>query len=131
AGSSTIVSSSTVSGAGGPAGTVTLTGVNVSLNGATIETTVAAEGLVSAAPATVTVSASGSASIVNSLIDARTSGSVDAGSIAVTGGSVSISGGLQPAAFGSATLPANTALFSGTSGEGNGGAILVSSPSGL
>jgi len=133
-GESTTVSSSTVSRDGGPSGAVTLTGVNVALNGATIDTTTAAENVFTAPPASVTVTASGHVSLVDSLIDARTSGFIDAGSIAITGGSVSISGGLQPAAFGSATLPANTALFSGSSGssaEGNGGAILVSSPNGL
>jgi fibronectin-binding autotransporter adhesin len=129
--SSTTVSSSTVSDDGGSSGAVTLTGVNVSLNGATIDTTTAAENSLIAPPASVTVSASGRVSLLNSLIDARTSGFIDAGSIAITGGSVSISGGLQPAAFGSATLPANTALFSGSSAEGNGGSILVSSPNGL
>jgi hypothetical protein len=129
--SSTLLSSSTVSGDGGSSGAVTLSGVNVSLNGATIDTTTATYNTVSAPPASVTVSASGRVSLVNSLIDARTSGLIDAGSIAITGGSVSISGGLQPAAFGNGTLPANTALFSGSSAEGNGGAILVSSPNGL
>ena len=52
AGDNTTISSSTVNGGGGPAGTATLIGANVSLDGATIETTAA--GTYSAGSPTIT-----------------------------------------------------------------------------
>lgn len=129
---STTISSSTVSGAGGLAGTVTLTGANVSLDDAVVETTIATHNLLSGTPATISVNASNNVSLTNSLLDARTSGNVAAGSVLVTGGSVSISGGLQPAPFGVSgeVLPANTALFSGSSFLADAGKIQVAATDG-
>ena len=122
-GSSTTISSSTVSGAGGDAGTVTLTGANVSLSGATIETTLAAH-LTGAIPPTITVSASGNVALANSLLDARTSGSVSAGDIRVNGSSLSVSGG-QLTASTSGTATAGNVVLTATGASGaNGTAAL-------
>ena len=126
-GGSTTISSSTVSAAGGQAGTVTLSGANVLVSGATIETTVAAQGLPGAAPASVTVNASGNVALVNSLLDAQTSGSVPAGDVRITGATVSVSGG-QVTASTTGTADAGSVLLTATGTKGTDGtaALLVS-----
>ena len=124
----------------GQAGQISITGQRVALSNAQLLTTVATsstvgtDGTTALLPASVIVggTTANSVSMSNSLIDARTSGAVDAGSVNITGGTVSITGGQTPLPFGTSsgnlTLNSNTAIFSGTSGTGSAGAITISSP---
>jgi len=123
----------------GQAGTISITAQNISLSDAQLLTTVATDSTADVnnrlyIPASVVLSATGASgggtfTMADSLIDARTSGAVDAGSVTITGSSVSIAGGQQPLSLGTQTLPANTAIFSGTSSTGNAGTISVTAAS--
>jgi len=140
----------------GYAGTVTLAGQNVSLNGATVQTTQSNLNPGGQGPATIAVTASGNVGLVNSVLDARTSGGVPAGDIQVSGSSVSISGGsvtastVGLAAAGSVSITATgaqgvngaaalqvsdgAAITSDASGSGyplaNAGSVTLSAPAG-
>jgi len=116
----------------GQAGTISLTGKGISLTDTQLLTTVGTLNAVDASnvaylPASVTLTGSGPVALTDTLIDARTSGAVDAGSVSISGTSVSITGGQQPATGGVFYgLPSNTAVFSATAGRtGNAGTISI------
>jgi filamentous hemagglutinin family protein len=125
-GNNTTISSSTVNGGGGPAGTATLTGDNISLEGATIETT-AAGTYESAFSPTITLSASGHINLVDSLLDTRTVSPttfVPAGDIVINGTSVSVTGGQVTASTNGLSAAGSISITATGTGGGNGAAAL-------
>jgi fibronectin-binding autotransporter adhesin len=131
--SNTTAVSTSAGATAGAAGTISVAGARgITFSNAQLLTTVATPSATDVngnkyVPASVTLTATGAPiTLTNSLIDARTSGAVDAGSVSISGGATNISGGQSPKAFGSQALPPNTTIFSGTSGAGNAGAITVS-----
>lgn len=128
---STRTSLSTLASANaGGAGAISITANQIEFNLALIDTTVSTTNTPSnLTPASVSLTATGSVSMIDSLIDLQTSGTVNAGSVSINGGSVSISGGLAlaPVPNSPFSLAENAAIFTGSSGSGNGGSVSISS----
>jgi filamentous hemagglutinin family protein len=115
------------------AGLVSLTAQNINLTNTELATVV-----VSTSPtdrlgqplpaAAITLTATGPITLLNSLIDTRTIGAVEAGAITVMGQSINITGGKLPGSVNGISFPdarGNTAVTSSTGGTGDAGAITI------
>jgi filamentous hemagglutinin family protein len=124
----------------GQAGTISLQAEGITLTGAQLLTTVAttlttgsllgSQAPPPLVPASISLTSTGDISLSQSLLDARTTGAVAAGSITLTGGNISISGGAQPDPLVAHPgkefpLPQNTATFSGTAASGVAGSVAI------
>src|SRR5690606_5497138 len=110
----------------GAAGEVKIEASAIALNGATLNTSVESLRDDDFEPASIRLVATNSVSLTDSLLDARTSGTVDAGSVTIQAKSIDIVGGRQPGDLaGDVTLPANTAIVTSTSSGANAGRVAV------
>jgi filamentous hemagglutinin family protein len=108
----------------GEAGALTLRGASVVLDGATLNTSVQSvrTGL---DPAQISIISTGPVSLTNSLLDARTSGAVGAGAVAILGDTVELRGGRQPSPLAGIDLPPHTAIVTSTASGAPAGNIVL------
>jgi filamentous hemagglutinin family protein len=111
----TTISTSAGSNAGA-AGAISLTGANVSVSDAELSTTVASATQGALVPATITLEASGAATVSNSLLTAETTGGAAGGDVKILGDSVLITA--------ASTLSSETTSL--VSSAGPAGNVLVS-----